>query len=195
MSLSRAPTVVHPGYVPGNYYALSPYVSVSGGAALAANTIRTYPIVISKPLRVAELAARVTTTSAGGNFQLAIYANNPATARPTGTALCSTGNLSTASGAAVSGAVTAVTLAPGTYWFASNQDNAAAAYQALTNGTIFTGYFAGSATLANVTSGASGAMLSLTVAQAFNTWPDLTSGSFTESTTNLTCIAGFAKAA
>lgn len=195
MGVSRQPVVPHPGYVAGNYYALYPYVSVQAGAALAANTIRLTPFVLTKPLKVAELAVRLTTASASGNFQLAIYANNPATARPTGSALCSTASLSTTTAVPVSGSVTQATLAPGCYWFASNQDNAVAAYQALTNGIFVGGHLIGSTTLANVTSGFTSTLLTLTVAQTYGTWPDLTAGSFTESTTNLTCVAGFAKAA
>lgn len=193
--VTGAPVVVHPGYVAGNYYSLQPYVSVAGGAALAASTIRLTPFTLAKPLRVAELAARVITTSAAGNFQLAIYANNASTGRPTGTALCNTASLSTTTAAAVSGAVTAVTLAPGTYWLALNQDNAVAGYQAIANATIVAGALIGSTTLNNVSGGTTATMLTLTVAQTYGTWPDLTSGSFTESTTNLTAIAGIAKAA
>jgi hypothetical protein len=41
----------------------------------------------------------------------------------------------------------------------------------------------GSATLGNIASGAGTASLGLSVSQAFGTWPDLTSASFTENTT------------
>ncbi|MDB5584299.1 MAG: hypothetical protein JWR80_9475 [Bradyrhizobium sp.] len=174
-------TVAHPGYVSGRWYCSVLGCTTTSGAAISANSIRLLPFIITKPIPVAQLAANVTTSSAAGNFQLAIYAHNATTGRPTGTALCSTANMSTASVAAVSAAVTQVTLPPGIYWGAVNQDNAVAAYVSLANTAPLAGNLIGSATLATVSGATALVSLFLTVAQTFGTWPDLTSGSFAES--------------
>lgn len=187
---------VHPGYIAGNWYHSAPGAIVAAGTAFAASTIYALPFVLTKPIRIAALGARVTTASAGGNFQLAIYANNPATGRPTGAALVSTGNISTASAATASANVTAeATLAPGIYWMAVNQDNAAAAYQTLANTVPYTTALIGSTTLANVSSAAASVLMVLSVAQAFGTWPDLSAASFTEITAAPRCPLVFLKAA
>jgi multisubunit Na+/H+ antiporter MnhE subunit len=172
-------TVVHPGYVAGRFYPCS-NSTVAGGTAVTASNIRAMPFTISKPITVSALGARVTTASASGNFQLAIYAHDPAAVAPTGAALCSTASLSTTSATALSGAVTSVTLQPGTYWMAVNQDNSTAAYQTLAAAATQAGYIAGSTTLATVSSANATATYALSVAQTYGTWPDLTSASFTE---------------
>lgn len=180
--------VNHPGYIAGNWYAPVSASLAAAAVAPSAGSIRLLPFTISKPIRVQALGVRVTTASASGNFQLAIYANNATTGRPTGTALCSTASLSTTSVGAVSGAVTQVTLAPGTYWMAVNQDNAAAGYQTLAATASFYGMAIGSATLANITSGAASNNIALAVTQTFGTWPDLTAGSFTETMTTANAV-------
>lgn len=185
----------HPGFVSGNWYIPTPYATVSTGAAIPANNIKLLPFTVTKPITVSALAARLTTASSGGNFQLAIYANNPTTGRPTGTALCSTASISTTTTGALSAAVGANTLLnPGTYWMAINQDNAVAIYETLAGTVVLMGALIGSATLANVTSSGTAAAFGLSVSQTFGTWPDLTSASFTEQTTQANALL-FLKAA
>jgi hypothetical protein len=181
---AKTPSLAHPGYIAGNWYQAIEGASVGAGAAIAANTIKLLPFVVYRPITVQGLAARVTTLSGGGNFQLAIYGHNAATGRPTSTALCSTGNISTAATGTIGAAVTANRLLqPGLYWMAINQDNSTAVYQTLTAGVAQMTALIGSATLGNIASGAGTASLGLSVSQAFGTWPDLTSASFTENTT------------
>jgi hypothetical protein len=186
MGASRAPTVEHPGYFANVWYQTIGYHEVFGGSGPAANTIKLLPFVLTKPIRIQALGTRVTTAAAGGKAQLAIYAHNAATRRPTGNAIVSTGDISTTSAAAVSGSVTAATLSPGIYWSALNADGATANYQSIDE--IQTGLLIGSTTLSNISSGAAGDGLFLTVSQAFGTWPDLTSASFTEATGNCPII-------
>lgn len=196
-SLARALALqagtAHPGYIAGNWYC-PPGYTTAVGSAIPVDSIRLLPFTITKPITVAQLAARVSTISAAGNFQLAVYAHNPATGRPTGAALCSTANMSTGSAAAVSAAVTPVTLSPGTYWMALNQDNSVAIYQTMNNATGLASAIVGSATLGNVTSTTSNVAFSLSVAQAFGTWPNLTAGSFVEAIGNINALV-FMKAA
>lgn len=118
----------HPGHVAGRYYAMK-----RGGSAVAASTLSSNIVsfmiwTLQERITVSELGARVSTTSAGGNFKLAIYASDPITKLPSGAPLGQTGNLSTATAAWVFGALSGgnLQLEPGTYWVAMMCDNTTA---------------------------------------------------------------------
>jgi len=168
----------HPGYIVNNWYL--PYALTSFVASIApgANSIRLFPAFIKHRVTISALGLRVATLSAGGNVQVAIYANNPATGRPTGTALVSTASMSTAAVANVNAAAS-VQLEPGLYWFATNCDNGTATFAGAAASTVYVGAVIGSATQGNDLLGTQ-TLLGLSVAQTFGTWPDLTSASFTE---------------
>jgi hypothetical protein len=173
--------VRQPAYVSGRWY-FPPYPqSLAAGSAPAANTIRLQPFVLSRAVTITDLAAKVTTLSAGGNFQLAVYANDPATMRPTGSPLAATGNISTAAVGNIGASLaTPVVLPAGIYWMALNQDNSTAIY--LTSSNNANGglsSLAGSATLANL-GGATSCKTGLNTPQTFGTWPNLSSATFTE---------------
>lgn len=148
------------------------------------DTIKLFPIVIPQKVTISALAARVTTLFAGGNFQLAVYANNPATGRPTGSALVSTANISTAATGDLS-ASASVQLSQGIYWLACNCDNATAAFSVL-NAGIFSGMskmFGSQTSLSNAFAGQTLTGLSVS-GQTFGTWPSLTSATFGDVTVN-----------
>jgi hypothetical protein len=168
--------------IAGNWYQI-PGVVVSAGVAVAANSIRLHPLLVNQAFTIASLGVRITTLAAGGNIQLAIYANNYATGRPTGNALSSTASITTATATAVNAPLGAsVPVVPGIYWLGMNCDNATAVFQVSNNGSPLMAAIIGSATQVNV-SPPSGPDLTLAVAQTFNTWPDLTAASFVESVT------------
>lgn len=183
----------HPGYVSGNFYQGNGGVQVTTGAAIPANSIRAIPFVIKARVTISQLATRISTVSAGGNIQVAVYANNPATGRPTGNALCATGNLSTAAVAAVAANLVGgnTVLEAGIYWFFVNSDNSVAACQAYAGASVLAGYLIGSSTLNNITTGGTSVTLALTLSQTFGTWPDVTAASFTEITTGTYAIPMF----
>lgn len=169
----------HPGYIANNWYVPSPNFQLGTGTTPAVNSIRLYPGYVKERITISNLGIRVI-ANAAGNVQVAIYANNPVTGRPTGTALVSTASMSAAVATTVSSAAS-VQLEPGLYWFAGNTDTAALTFTvpgASTSGAM--GLLIGSATQGNVFGGGSGSLNGLTVAQTFGTWPDLTGGSFTE---------------
>lgn len=172
-----------PAYIAGNYY-LPPGVTVGAGTAPPVNTIRCVPFQIFQPVTIQAIGTRITTLSASGNVQFAIYANNAATGRPTGTALGATGSLSTTLTGVFSAAPAGgnFTLQPGTYWSAVNQDNSTAAYRTNATGQSFTTALIGTATEASITNASTSAALTISTAQTFGTWPDLTGASFTETT-------------
>jgi hypothetical protein len=168
----------HPGYLAGNWYLPVGPAITSGGSAPGSGSIRLYPGYVKERVSISALGVRVSTLSVGGNVQAAIYANNATTQRPTGNALASTASLSTTNSASVNAAVS-IQIEPGLYWFATNCDNGTAAFTSFSSGVTSVSAIIGSTTQStNLANG--NAMVGLSVAQAFGTWPDLTAGSFTE---------------
>lgn len=168
-----------PDYVAGNWYLPYIIVATSNGQAPGAGSIRLVPMYLKSKLTINNLGVNITTASAGGNVQAAIYANNPATGRPTGTALVTTGNMATDATGAVSSTVN-IQLNPGLYWFATNSDNSTVTY--ISNGSTspYQSIMIGSTSLSNT----AGMLSGLSVTQTFGTWPNLTSASFTELSTS-----------
>lgn len=189
-----ASPALHPGYVSGNWYHLISAGTVAGGSSNLAGHIKLLPFSLPQPITINALGVKVITAQVGSNCQAAIYANNAATGRPTGAALVSTGNMSAAAAGTVSAAVTSTTLQPGTYWMAVNVDTTGVVFQTLSLASLIGDFIIGSATLANIASSNSTALLNLDVTQAFGVWPDLTSATFTESTGNNSGLV-FAQAA
>ena len=180
----------HPGYVSGNFYHGNTGVSLAAGAALATNTMRLIPFVLKARVSISEVAFRITTLAAAGNIQFAIYANNPATGRPTGNPLATTGSQTTAATGPFSVALTGgpITFEAGVYWFAVNSDNSTVVCQVYAAAQVVAGYMIGSATLSDVTGAATTGVMALSVAsQTFGTWGDLTSATFTRIGTGSYC--------
>lgn len=172
----------HPGWVAGRWYNLFRAVLAAGVASQ--DTIQLTPFYVPVVMTISDLGTRVTTALAANNLQLAIYASDPITKKPTGNALAVTGNISTATGTTVSADITGanVTLTPGLYWAAINHSGATSVAQGVaTSGTQAGPLFYGSATLSSINNSANNSSLMLVVTQTYNTWPDLTSASFSES--------------
>ena len=118
-----------PGYVPNNWYPPTS-APVTSGAALTVGRLYLRPVFIAQALTVHALAAKVSTASAGGNFQLALYTNNsgvsPAINRP-GTLVDHTGNISTRTIGEFSALLGANrSLKAGYYWTGHQCDNTVA---------------------------------------------------------------------
>jgi hypothetical protein len=170
-----------PGWVGSNWYMPYGVWSLAVGGALAANSIRLVPFVVPSPMSVKGLGARIT-TAGSSNIQLALYANNGSTGRPTGSALASTGSLANTVAAQVSAAVGPVLLSPGVYWMAVNSGDATVIMLAPNLNNPLASALAGSATLANINTSSNNTALFLSTPQTFGTWPSLTGASFTENT-------------
>ena len=152
----------HPGFISGRWYRPLSGV-VAAGSVLASTVTRLFPFVLRKSVTMAELGARVTTLSAGGNFRLGIYEAHEDTFYPTGTPLTQKGGLSTAATGVVSGAVegTPAEFEPGLYWGAVQCDNATAIFQVISGAGLMAALI-GDDSLASVSSGAAGEMTGLT---------------------------------
>lgn len=166
-----------PGYIPSYWCLPFPVPSIVAGSAPGSGSIRLFPAYIKELVTINALGVRIGTASAG-NIQAAIYANNPATGRPTGPALASTASMSTASVTSVNAAVN-LQLGPGLYWFATNSDNASSIPAMNSANTPVMAALIGSATQSTCLGSSSG-IAGVSVAQTFGTWPDLTSATFIE---------------
>lgn len=173
-----------PDYVAGRWYPAilgTPAISSNPGA----NIIQFIMVALVKPITISDLGAYITTLSVAGNLQLAIYANDPTTSRPTGNALATTGSISTTLAGVISADVVGsnVVLQPGFYWAAVNMDNGTCTIGGVASSFPRQPYMVGSTTLANIAVSNTACTLRLTFAQAFNTWPDMTGQALTESST------------
>lgn len=165
-----------PGYVANNYYVPMADGTFNVGNAIGTNNTRWFPAYIGERCTLSALGFVITTAAAAGNIQGAIYANNPATNRPTGSALASTSNLSTTSTGVVTGSISKQ-LEPGLYWFAVNADNNTVVVGTFGVNTPQMAILIGDATASNVLT-TSGPLNSLLLSQTFGTWPDVTASGF-----------------
>jgi len=170
-----------PDPIVGNWHTSSGVVSVSNGSAVTANRIYYAPMEMRSRRTISDLGVRITTAVASSNVRLAIYANNAATGRPTGTPLAETGSISSAATGAVSADITGanVTLDAGIYWAAMNSDSAIAVGAIGTSVTDISTAAIGSATLGNML-GSQASGFYLRSDETFGAFPDATSETFTE---------------
>jgi hypothetical protein len=155
---------------------------------MTANSLKLMPFLISNSTTISDLGCRITAAASGGFLRLGIYASGTNNL-PTGNPKAVTIDISTTSTGSISQDITGadVPLQAGLYWMAVILDATASAtttLQTLASATINHGYVIGSTTLANVTQSSTNAALSLSFDNtgAYGTWPDLTSASFVEST-------------
>ena len=159
-------------------YAVSGWIvpfegNMAAGSALTANTIALYPFIVRRNVTIDNLGARVTTVTSGSNVQLAVYRSD-ADNKITGTALAATGSLSSATATTIFGSVTAFTLQAGSiYWMAINS-NGTPVMSAPSTLSMHLNSILGPPLLADVFGTATISLVLRTVAQTFNTWPDLT---------------------
>lgn len=177
------PLCPYPPYVSGKWRLASMDQAIATGQAPGLNSIRLYPFYIHGPVTIDKLGLCVTTLFAGGNVQAAIYAPDPTTLNPTGSALVSTASMSTAATGSVSGDAS-YTFAAGLHWAASNCDNATSAFDANGSTSTWMSRAIGSSTQASCWTTGGGTLSGYTFAQTFGTWPDLTGQTFAELTTS-----------
>lgn len=175
---------VHPGYVAGRFY--SPGGSGITAAGVASVSTATYFALgrVEQTCTISALAARITTVSAGGSFQLAIYANDTATMRPTGAPIVITVAGSTASAATLTLSLTSNTqFAIGYYWFAIQVDNSTAVYSAQSaNNNLYSERAGNIGSAGFVISPFNGLSFFGTT---YGTWPNMSGASTTETTSRI----------
>lgn len=171
----------HIGYLASNWYIPPGCGFHSATGANGLNTIRLTPFAVEEEITISDLGARLNAAQASSNIQLAIYGNNPAINEATGNALASTASIPTTTGAQwVSAALGAnVAIKPGlAYWLASNSDNASTTFALV--GVLISPLTSlmGRPALSELGGNTFG-QNSLSIAQTFGTWPDLTAAAFT----------------
>lgn len=169
-----------PMYIASNWFVAGGEMLNTGASNSTVNngTVSCYPFFFRKAATITALGGFVNTTSAGGNYSVAIYANNATTGRPTGTNLANSGNLSTTASAAVSGVVSLAIASPRWLWACANSDNGTATLRA---GTFLAmSAFIGSATQANIDAGSSKLSGVTTPVTFASGWTDLTGATWTE---------------
>lgn len=175
-----------PAYTSGRYFwPYRNYGPTAGTALSTANRPFFIPFTLDAAVTIDALLLRVRTAAAGGNAQLAIYGSNTSGAnrgKPTGNPLATTGNISTATAAAVLSALSSsVTLPAGILWWGVVIDaSATTATFDTASGNPFTSMIGQAAT----TIASSGPQTgyfggTLTFGSA---WPDLTSVTLNDNT-------------
>jgi hypothetical protein len=174
----------HPGYVSGNWFWPFPRgTRYAAGTALTAASGRFLQFYIGRAVTISTLGVHITTLATSGNIQLAIYANDATTGRPTGSELAKTASISTTSTGVVNAAISGgnVTLQPGWYWMGINADATAggtAICKTLDAGESHMSSTVGSATQADISFGASNSTEYVTTSLTYGTWGDLTSATW-----------------
>jgi hypothetical protein len=189
--LTGKPTLTpatHPGYISGNWY--SPFPTPSGsGAAVVAGTARFLPFIPPASVSISTLGIRPTTPGSS-NVQLAIYASDASTKRPTGTQLAATANIANNTTSPISAAASASLTGGSLYWLAMNcNDSSMIAVAPSAAQESVMGWAIGSATIGNVL--ATSALAGLATTLTFGTWGDLTAATWTESTDNKHALVFF----
>jgi len=175
------------GYISGYWF--RPFLEGQLGASSATPaTTSTYLMPFGVLADVTIQALGIYVTTAGTNVRLAIYANNPATGRPTGLPLAKTADIVATSAGGLSGALLnsagsslpSLALSAGDmYWLAAQADNTALRWQSLLAGTSHVASLIGSATIADLCGAAAiGAMGYQVNSGTYGTFADLTSATF-----------------
>lgn len=169
-----------PGFRTGQWW--SPYRCNAGqGQALGGGTIRMTPFMTPRRVSVSDVGAGIHSTNGSVSYQLAIYAGDPATGRPVGAPLTSTGSISGGSQNGSASLASPITLEPGRLYFFAAQSNGNLSFVSHGN-SLEAQFLIGITNLAFLANGAFsvGFHLSYGSGLAFGTWPDLTSQTLAE---------------
>lgn len=173
---------LYPAAISGNWYSPPNANAVAGTALTGSRMNCQQQINVLSGLTVKTLGARITTLGSS-NIQLAIYANSAG--KPNGAPLGATGNIVDTSTGAVSAAPAGgnFSLPAGPYWSCVVANDSTVVLQATSNVMAQTSAYAGSATLATVTSSSTVFGMSVFQAITFGSWPTVTGTGWTELTT------------
>lgn len=170
----------HPGYVAGRWFALAQGVTTRAGVTGSADQIRFLPCYIPKPVTISDLGCYVTAGSSAKNVQLALYAMDLTTGRPTGSEIVKTASIDASFGSSPLQATvgTSVLVPAGWYFMAVNADSSAITFKTISEVSMYAGYVMGSGTINDVMGGATTNGWSLSLNRTFGTWGSVTGASF-----------------
>lgn len=187
---------VHMGYVTGRWYFPRPGV-LTAGATLANGNFRFIEFVPTESFTISTVGLRISTAVGSTNFQIAVYAADATTKKPTSTPLATTANMSGGSvanvSAAFSGSAT-VSFVKGTrYWFGVCVD-AAIAWSSYSTTQADHAHQHGGANQGALVVGSSQVAVGIGYTGTHGTWGDLTAQSWTDITANAAPAVHFAVA-
>lgn len=182
ITLAQAARLLQPLQVAGRWYWPPLQAPLTTGVAIGTSKIVLLPFSILAPITISDLAAIITTASAGGLFQMGIYASDPVTAFPTAPPAASTGSISTTSTGLVTGDITGadVRMPAGEYWAGFMADNATVAFVTLAAFNTLSMSMVGSTSSASLGTTARTRPSYAVTGQTFGTFPDLTGQALTE---------------
>lgn len=170
-SITPPATTLDTHYVANNWYHAAQGTVVTG-ANISATITYWVPKYFSQAVTIGTIGGRITTASAGGNVQEAVYAADATTGLPTGAALCSTASQSTTSTGLWGLTCSATISGPGWYWFGIQVDNATAAMLSMSDALTIFGYQFGTSVQNSLTgSSSTGSTAYSTTGGTFGTWP------------------------
>ena len=118
--IRRYSTIVHPGYVVGNYY--STWEDHPANAAIpAADVLYFYPWRLDHRITIKSFHLRTGTGGAASAVKSGLWADSPVSHRPLGAPLIAdnTGVATTGNNTTTSADITDTAVGPGWYWFGS----------------------------------------------------------------------------
>lgn len=166
----------------GRYYTPDGLSATAGGDNAIPNSIALHMIIFDQRFSCTTVGIRQVGNAGSGNCQLAIYANDRATFKPTGNAIVATGNSTTIANNpydivwASSATMTFEARTP--YWAAFNTDNATNVNHATPNSRFFISEKSGTGSTENALF-YNGIARGWAFAHTFGTWPDLTGAGVT----------------
>ena len=175
---------VHPGYKAGNWYigtGISTGVTVSSNGTVL-NTLYLFPFFMPQKVTLSELGINVVTGIASSNTQLGIYRTT--SEGRTGTFVAATGSIATVTSGNKTG-VFAGSATPqldaGWYFFVMNTDISGVVVSTVGPTGIPINQIYGGTTIGAISAGGTNSNgVALSVAQTYNTWPDLTGATIVE---------------
>lgn len=106
--------------VSGRYYGGNTAGSLST-MPLGANTIRAYPLVVTKPMTISQILSEVTTAAASTTYRVGIYNSDNSSYPASLVSGSDTGTFDSATTGVKTGTFgSSITLTPGLYWFVIN---------------------------------------------------------------------------
>lgn len=161
-------------YYAGRYYWSEPYNMGANLTNQGTSKIIWRAIVFGKPITLSSVGARVVSTSAAGNFAIALYAADATTGLPTGAAICNTGNLSTTTAAAVeNSSISCGVSSGGLYWWGFQVDNATATFMGVNSASPGPSWSAGAKDAASLAAGSTQVVTEMVTTTTYGTWPTM----------------------
>lgn len=171
-------------YNPNWYVARGQSPAAVSSAVGSTTTIVLSPFFIGQTQTINGLGTQIT-TGGSSNLQIAVYASDPVTQLPTGTALVNTADIPDTPANNASAIANPTQLPTGMYWGAIEVNDVTAAFLGPNSGVV--AEYVGNSIAANIATSTVTVNCITAPTSAYGTWPDLTSATFTFLATTSKC--------